>query len=65
MKKKEKIYVFLHGYGEYGGEVTVRANDIFKALKKAADIIKERMLKKGFEEKDGCDISLRMWRFWE
>ena len=65
MKKPERIYVIQHGYGLYGKEIEIRACDIFEAIKKAADIIKEKMNKKGFKEKDGTDISLRIWRFWE
>ena len=66
MKRKKvlNLYIILHGYGEYGREFEVRAKNIFEALKKATDIIKKRMCKKGFDEKTGCDISLRIWNYW-
>jgi len=65
MKRKCKnLYIALHGYGEYGKEIEVRARNIFEALNKTVKIIKKRMCKQGFKEKDGVDISLRIWRYW-
>ena len=63
-RKNENMYITLHGYGEYGREIEVRAKNIFEALRKTIKIIKKRMDKKGFNEKDGVDISLRIWRYW-
>jgi hypothetical protein len=65
MNNEDNIYIILHGFGSYGKEFTVRAKDIFEAIKKGTDTIKQRMLKQGFKEQDGSDVSLRIWRHGE
>ena len=66
VKKKDNSYTVMFCNAAYGREFQIRAKDIFIAIKKASDIIKQRILKDHPDfEKDGQDIPLRIWRDWE
>lgn len=64
-KKQLNCYFMLHNYGQYGKEIEIRAKNIFEAIKKGTEIMKKKMLNKGFIEEDGVDIALRIWRYWK